>query len=274
MGSEMRQISVVVPVRNDALLLGGCLAALAAQRQLPNEIIIVDNASTDDLAAVLAAHPDLPIRVVGESRPGIPFAVAAGYDAAGGEVILRCDADSRPPPDWIARHVRTLARSAAEVVGVSGMARSGYRDNAAGRITGLIYLLVYRGCAMVALGHHALWGSNMAIRASWWREIRNRVHLRRDVHDDFDLSFQLRAHEMLVVDPHSVMPVSWRAVVSPRRIWRQACWAVTTVRVNWASQPHWERLAERRIVGRLRGSRWARRKLSGKPPTFALRGDE
>lgn len=259
----MGQVSVVVPVRNDAMLLDGCLAALAAQWQSADEIIIVDNASTDDLAAVLAAHPTLPIRVVGESRPGIPFAVATGYDAARSEVILRCDADSRPPPDWIARHLRTLTRSTAEVVGVSGLARSGYRDSAVGRISGLVYMLVYRGCATVALGHHTLWGSNMAIRASWWRGIRNRVHLRRDVHDDFDLSFQLRARDMLVVDPHSVMPVSWRAVVSPRRIWRQACWAVTTVRVNWARQPHWERLAERRIITRLRASRWTRRKVSG-----------
>lgn len=249
----MGEVSVVVPVRNDAVLLGGCLAALAAQCQPAGEIIIVDNASTDGLAAVLASYPDLPIRVMGESRPGIPFAVAAGYDAARGELILRCDADSRPPSDWIARHVRTLADSAAQVVGVSGIACNGYRNNVVGRISGLLYILVYRVCANAALGHHALWGSNMAIRSSWWREVRGRVHLRRDVHDDFDLSFQVRSDEMLSVDYRSVMPVSWRALVNPRRIWRQASWAVTTVRVNWARQPHWERLSERRREAKFPG---------------------
>lgn len=261
----MRQISVVVPVHNDAMLLGGCLAALSVQMQPVWEIIIVDNASTDGLAAVLASYPELPIRVVGESRLGIPFAVATGYDAVRGEVILRCDADSRPPPDWTARHVRTLAGSEAEVVGVSGIARNGYRNNVAGRISGLLYTLVYRACANAALGHHALWGSNMAIRTSWWREVRHRVHLRRDVHDDFDLSFQLRADEMLLVDPRSVMPVSWRALISFRRIWRQARWAVTTVQLNWARQPHWERLAEhgRVPIFLLRARKWTRRSPRG-----------
>lgn len=235
-------VSVVIPVHNDAKLLDGCLAALAAQAHPPAEVIIVDNASTDGLAAVVAQHTELAIRTVGEPRRGIPFAAAAGYDAARGEVILRCDADSRPPPDWITRHARTLANSGPEVVGVSGIARSGHRVTWLGKLAGWGYIAIYRTCANAVLGHHALWGSNMAIRTSWWHTVSGKVHLRRDVHDDFDLSFRLQPGRQLLVDRHSVMPVSWRALVSPRRIWRQTVWAVTTTRVNWAEQPHWERV--------------------------------
>lgn len=249
----MVDVSVVVPVHNDAALLGGCLAALADQDRPPQEVVIVDNASTDGLPEVLADHADLPLRRVTEGRLGIPYAAATGYDAAIGDVILRCDADSRPPGDWISRHVRTLQEAGPGVVGVSGIARNGERVTAPGRLAGLLYITVYRVCANVALGHHALWGSNMAIRSSWWRRARAGVHLRRDVHDDFDLSFRLEPGERLLVDRRSVMPVSWRALVSPGRIWRQARWAVTTVAVNWSGQPYWPRLYRRWSPGTNQG---------------------
>lgn len=49
------RISVVVPVKDDAEQLRGCLAALAAQRRAPDEVLVVDNASADDSAAVALA---------------------------------------------------------------------------------------------------------------------------------------------------------------------------------------------------------------------------
>lgn len=241
----MSSVSVVIPVRNDAMLLAGCLTALAGQDRPPEEVIIVDNGSTDDLTAVLATHPELPVRVLVEPEPGIPIAAAAGYDAAAGEFILRCDADSRPHRHWISRYAHILMAAGPEVVGVSGIARSGYGGDVLGRLAGFCYITLYRSCAAAALGHHALWGSNMAVRSSWWRQVRGGVHLVRTVHDDFDLSFQLRPGQRLLVDRGSVMPVSWRALLSPPRILRQAHWAIVTVRLNWSEQPHWLRLRRR-----------------------------
>src|SRR5690606_38180984 len=94
------RISVVIPARDDARHLDRCLRALATQTHPPWEVVVVDNASTDDTAAVARAHG---ARVVAEPRVGIPAAAATGYDAASGEVIARLDADSVPPPDWVAR---------------------------------------------------------------------------------------------------------------------------------------------------------------------------
>ena len=49
-------ISVVIPTRNRAHLLPDCLASLAAQVvSVPFEVIVVDNASTDDTGAVVTA---------------------------------------------------------------------------------------------------------------------------------------------------------------------------------------------------------------------------
>lgn len=224
--------SVVVPVLNDALLLDTCLGRIAVQTLPPDEVIVVDNGSDDRPDAVLERYPTLNLKMVREPRRGIPFAVAAGYDAATGELILRCDADSRVPRDWIARHHRTLSEAGPQVVGVSGCPHFGYRGTLLGAWAAFGYITLYRGVAGIFLRHPALWGSDMGMRRSWWQEVRAGVHLDAGVHDDFDLSFQLRAGEQILVDPGSVVQVSWRALSSPRRWWRQAVLAVGTVKEN------------------------------------------
>lgn len=248
--------SVVVPVRNDAAYLERCLRALNQQTRVPDEIVVVDNASTDHLPEVLARHPE--VRCVRMPEPGVAHAAAAGYDAARGELILRCDADSLPAHTWVERHAHTLTRALEEprgrdVVAVSGIARFGPGCPGLGRVTGAAYITAYRLVAGTALGHWALWGSDTAFTREWWRRVSGAVHRDAHVHDDFDLSFRVRPHERVVMDPGSAAVVSWRAVVSPARIRRQLRMATATVAVNWRTEPPWVRL-QRRLLGR-RGDR-------------------
>ena len=242
---------MVVPVRDDAPYLARCLDALQHQTRAPDEIVVVDNGSSDDLAAVLARHPE--VRRVAEPRPGVAHAAAAGYDAARGDVILRCDADSLPAPAWVQHHVATLTRALAtpgprEVVAVSGIARFGPRCPALGRVAGAAYITAYRLVAGTALGHWALWGSDMAFTRAWWERVSAEVHRDARVHDDFDLSFQVLPHERVVMDPRSAAVVSWRAVVSPARIRRQLRMATATLAVNWSTERPWDRLRRRLLT--------------------------
>ena len=71
--------SVVIPVRNDVRYLERCLRALGQQTCPPNEIVVVDNGSTDGLAHLLDRHPE--VRSVAEPVRGVAIAAAAGYDA-------------------------------------------------------------------------------------------------------------------------------------------------------------------------------------------------
>ncbi|NBX23632.1 MAG: glycosyltransferase, partial [Microbacteriaceae bacterium] len=48
----MVTISVIIPSLNDAVLLDQCLSALRSQTRLPDEIVVVDNGSTDNTADV------------------------------------------------------------------------------------------------------------------------------------------------------------------------------------------------------------------------------
>ena len=69
----MTTISVVIPTRNDADMLAVCLAALADQTRRADEIVVVDNASTDNTAAVCAAAGARRIAV---ELPGIAASTA------------------------------------------------------------------------------------------------------------------------------------------------------------------------------------------------------
>lgn len=268
--------SVVIPVRNDAEYLRRCLRALAYQSRPPDEIVVVDNGSTDHLSRVLQDHG--AVRVVSEPVPGVARAAAAGYDAAGGDMILRCDADSIPPGSWVERHMAVLRsaggqpcahapgrstgwRQGREIVAVSGIARFGPRWSTAGSAVGALYITAYRVVAGTALGHAALWGSDMAFCRDWWVGVRDGVHLSDGIHDDFDLSFRVAAQQRVLVDPRNRVTVSWRAATSPARIVRQLRMAAETVRVNRAQQPLWVRWRERVAVAL--GARRARGRPSG-----------
>lgn len=231
----------MVPVRDDAAQLRGLLDALARQTRPPLEVIVVDNGSRDDSADVARAAGCI---VLSEPRPGIPAAAAAGYDRARGEVILRCDADSRPPPGWIAAHERAHRRGGSRVVIVTGPAR--FRlPPPLGVLAAAAYLGLYMVAVGAALGHLPAFGTTMSMRTSWWREVRGRVSRCDGVHDDMDLSFQ--------VGPDSSVRLDWsvRVSMSPRalRIDRggRRRWArgLTTLRRSWRTQRPWERWAER-----------------------------
>lgn len=182
------RISVVIPVKDDEEQLERCLRALGKQTRAADEIIVVDNGSSDasaDVAAMFGAT------VVPCHEPGIPAASARGYDAATGDIILRLDADCVAPISWIERIVATFAQRPATVA-VTGGAR--FIDGPVMLRIPLAtaYLLGYFMVMTPTLGHLPVFGSNLAMRASAWRSARHLVHRSDpDLHDDLDIAFHL-----------------------------------------------------------------------------------
>ncbi len=114
------QLSIIVPAWNEADELPGTLAHLrqaCLEIDLQAEFIVVDNASTDDTAALAREGR---ARVVGESRRGIARARNAGAAAANAEFLMFIDADTRPPARlidaaWQAMRDRRLCGGGARV---------------------------------------------------------------------------------------------------------------------------------------------------------------
>jgi glycosyltransferase involved in cell wall biosynthesis len=238
----MAEVSVVIPVRDDARHLQRCLAALDAQTVTPLEVIVVDNGSTDDSAVVARAHG---ARVVTEPRAGIPAAAATGYDAATGTVIARLDADSLPPADWVQRVVEALERR-PEAVAVTGVGV--FRDPPPGvrQLLSVVYLGSYYLLGGLAAGHHVLWGSSMAVRRDAWEQVSRAVH--RDdpeLHDDMDLALVLGPGARIALVPALAVGVSARSVRGGTQWRRRLRRAFRTLEVNWRDVPPWERWAAR-----------------------------
>jgi glycosyltransferase involved in cell wall biosynthesis len=242
----MGTISVIVPCLNDAGFLAACLDALALQTRPADEIIVVDNGSTDATAAVARAGG---ARVVDEPMRGIWPATAAGFDAASGDLLARLDADSVPAPDWLAQVERRMAATdRPTVVTDSGQF---YGGNAALRwIAHNIYLGAYFSLIGGLLGHPPIFGSNYAIRAEAWVVLRDIVHRDRpDVHDDLDLSWWLQPGMTVVRERRLVVGVSARPFDSVAGLTRRVRMGFHTLAVEWPGWPPLQRRADRRSTG-------------------------
>lgn len=233
-------ISVVIPVHDDARELRTCLGLLARQTLAPLEIVVVDNRCTDDSVAVALEHG---ARVVTESVLGIPPAAATGYDAARGDVIARLDADSRPGPDWVAQIERAMRDERVDAV--TGPGHFHDLPPVLRELALIAYLGAYYVLTHLALGHTALWGSSMAVRRTSWERVRDGVHRFDDVHDDMDLAFALGPESVIRFDRRLRVGVSGRSVQGTAQLRRRMGRAVTTLRLNWAVRPPWERWQER-----------------------------
>ena len=242
------RVSVVIPVKDDDAELARCLRALAAQSRPADEVIIVDNASTDASAAVARGAG---ARVVRCDEPGIPAAAARGYDAAHGDVLLRLDADCVPAPTWIAAMVQAFA-ARPDVAALVGGARFIDGPRPLRRPLAAIYLGFYAAVGTVALGHLPLFGSNLGVRRQAWLDIRSSVH-RHDpeLHDDLDLSFHLGERGRIRFAPAGGMGISMRPFGSGRGFRRRIARGFRTVVVHW---PHdfpperWRRLLGRKLA--------------------------
>lgn len=239
----MTTISAVIPARNDAVFLRRCLAALAQQTRPPDEIVVVDNDSTDDTAAVCEAAG---VRRVRESLPGVAAATACGFDAAGSDVLARLDADSVPPPDWLER-IEAMVEAAGPLTIVTGPGNF-YGGNRVTRwIAEHIYIAGYRWSMNLLMGHPPIFGSNFALHASLWKRLREGVNRSGPrIHDDLDLSWQVAPDmDVLWVDPLRV-GVSARPLESWAGLGRRLSMAWTTFGTDFRQQGPLERRRLRR----------------------------
>src|SRR5688500_8083515 len=94
-------MSVIVCAHNEAQFLGACLHSLRAQSRPPDEILVINNASTDETRAV--AEQVAGVRVVDEPRKGLVVARETGRHAATGDILVYIDADCRAPLTWLSR---------------------------------------------------------------------------------------------------------------------------------------------------------------------------
>jgi glucosyl-dolichyl phosphate glucuronosyltransferase len=168
-------ISIVIATYNRGALLAECLRHLADQPfEADDDVMVVDNGSTDDTPRVIeAARQRFPVRVrhLTESRPGKSHAVAAAVAAATGDVLAFTDDDVTVDPLWIAIIRRIMRDSNAALVGGPVFPRweaappswLRFETGEFGRLAAPLGLLNY-GPRSIELGPRTVLGANMAVR--------------------------------------------------------------------------------------------------------------
>ncbi|WP_205327113.1 glycosyltransferase family 2 protein [Glycomyces sp. YM15] len=99
-------VSAIVPCHNAAGTLRDCLGALRNQTRVPDEVIVVDDASADDSAAIAAEFGCEVIRL--ERNRGPSGARNTGIAAARGEVLFFVDSDVALRPDAVANALELM----------------------------------------------------------------------------------------------------------------------------------------------------------------------
>lgn len=183
-------VSVVIPVYNESRRLARCLDALSRQTRAPDEIIVVDNNSTDDSVEIARRYP--LVRIITEKKQGITHARSAGFDAARSDVIARIDADSVVRSDW----VQTLHQIFADETVDAATDTAGVAELSLPRtFWASWYYRLFRWWHQRSLGvGPILYGFNSALRRAAWPDIRTRMTDGDDtISEDVDVSLALIA---------------------------------------------------------------------------------
>lgn len=105
-------VSVIVPNYNYARFLPERMESILGQTFKDYEIIMLDDASTDDSMEIIrrySGHPKVRHVVVNEKNSGTPFAQwRRGFELARGRYIWIAEADDSAKPDFLARCTETL----------------------------------------------------------------------------------------------------------------------------------------------------------------------
>lgn len=230
MKNKLIKLTLVIPAYNESRHLKLCLEAVAAQTVLPDEVLVVDNNSTDSTVKV-AKKFDF-VKVVSEKKQGIVYARNKGFDSAKYEIIGRIDSDTILPNDWVEKVKNFYTdRSNHDIAWTS----AGYFYNIHfSKLSGWIQSQITFRFNRFLLGHYVLWGSTMAITDKQWKAVKKSACQRNDIHEDLDLAIHLHKKGYEIhYDSGTNVAVFMRRVLNDRdKLWKYLMIWPQTLRVH------------------------------------------
>lgn len=206
------KVSVVIPAFNEERYIGRCLDSLMRQKIKPDEIIVVDNNSTDKTTDIVKKYP---VILINEKKHGITPARNRGFNSARFDIIARTDADTVLPSNWIEKIKKNFQDE--NLVALSGPAEfydlPDFVQNTRWQTkpTWLKIIKYYNRIVRKILKHDCLYGPNCIFRKSEWEKIKNKICLNdRQVHEDLDLAIHLAPLGKIKFDNTFVVKTSVR----------------------------------------------------------------
>ncbi len=218
-------VSLVIPAFNEEAVIRQCLTAAIIQSSPADQIIVVDNRSTDRTCTVVQQlqqeHPASCLVLLHQDQEqGLVPTRNYGLDRATSDILGRIDADSLLQPDWVQQ-----VRKAFSDPGVSAATGPVIYYDMPLRRFGLRADDTMRRVLLRLAGHRYtfLYGSNMALRRAAWEQIRTETCRDRQdqMHEDIDLSLHLAEHSLAIAYvPGMVSGTSARRLETSPRAYR------------------------------------------------------
>ena len=217
------EVSIIMPVRNEAASLDATLASVCSQATDASiEVIVVDDHSTDSSRSIIErwVARDEHVRLVSNPRRGISQALNRGLEAARGRYLVRVDGHSIVPPDYVQALLDHIRSGACEGAGGHkrpvGQKPFGQAVAAAHGSRLGIGNSKYHYSQRRELVDHIPFGAYVTERAratgGWDEELRT--------NEDYDFDFRYQqAGGRLLFDPAIV--VDWRVRETPARLAHQ-----------------------------------------------------
>lgn len=199
-------LTIVIPAYNEQSYLRACLNSIAAQSEAPDEVIMIDNNSTDNTVEIAKNYPF--VKVLSEPRQHQVFAQQLGFNAARGDLIGRIDADTVLPQHW----VKAVKQAFAADNNLAAIKGTGHPYDVYSKVLSKKIFQGYNKLAGVVAGHTMLWGANCVLRNSHWQKVKDQVLLRNDIWEDYDLAFCLAKYGKIEVLDGIEVGTSFRAV--------------------------------------------------------------
>jgi succinoglycan biosynthesis protein ExoA len=217
------ELSIIMPVRNEAATLDATLASVCSQATDASvEVIVVDDHSTDRSRSIIEhwIAQDEHVRLVSSPRRGIPQALNRGLEAARGCYLVRVDGHSILPPGYVQALLDHLRSGACE--GAGGHKRAvgqGPFGRAVAAAHGSRFGIgdsTYHYSQRQEFVDHIPFGAYVTERAhaigGWDEEL--------STNEDYDFDFRYQqAGGRLLFDPAIV--VDWRVRETPARLAHQ-----------------------------------------------------
>lgn len=155
------KISLIIPAYNEEKYLEECLKKALINSEEIFEIIVVNNASTDQTSEIAKSFSN--VKVVEAPEKGLTKARQKGLTEAEGEIIAYNDADTKMPTGWVQKVNKYFAED-PNVVCVSGPYIY-YDQSFIGKIFTWIYWLLLAYPSYFLIGYMAV-GGNFAVKKS------------------------------------------------------------------------------------------------------------
>ncbi len=111
------KISLIIPAYNEEKYIGDCLKSIEEYGKDFFEVIVINNASSDNTARVASNFPF--VRVVDQPQKGLLWARQKGYEEGKGDILAYIDSDCRIGPMWYENILKEFTKN-KNLVSLSG----------------------------------------------------------------------------------------------------------------------------------------------------------